>query len=245
MQFKLCTKVILLGDDERSVNGSGNAQPDHCHKCCPPVPWDTSKTHKILEHVAMHLLFDDTVDASRELCGLCMQESPLCVFYLRKGKGAGSAPQVDYRISRCPNLTGKFLYSAAAKERTNSPCPNVPIICPLCPSTSPTVWKYNMKIHLAKNHPSICSDEFQHYEISQSEKDAIKLRWDKHHKVLQSRKGKTTSTCLPVSDAHSSRYAIEYVFLLILHYYHSSYFQYYVVTSSNCSSCQIRMFNEQ
>jgi hypothetical protein len=224
--IKLCICYLLihnssLGDaaficeveqDERLVVGPGNPQPNHCNQCRPPVFWDTGKTHKILEHVAMHLLFDNTVDASRELCGLCMRESPMCVFYLRKGKGAGSAPQIDLRTSRCPNLTGKFLYSATAKERINSPCTNVPIICPLCPSTSPTVWKYNMKSHLAKNHPSVVrgSDHFQQYGISESEKAALKLQWEKRHKV-QRRKRKTTSTQLPVSDMHSSRYAFEYV----------------------------------
>ena len=146
-----------------------------------------------------------------------MRESPLCVFYLRKGKGAGSSPQIDHRTSRCPNLTGKFLYSAAAKERINSPCTNVPIVCPLCPSTSPTVWKYNMKSHLAKNHSSVVrgSDLFQQYGISESEKAALKLQWEQRHKV-QRRKRKTAPTQLPVSDMHSSRYAFGYVHLHLM-----------------------------
>jgi hypothetical protein len=204
--------------DERSIIGSGNPRPDHCHQCRPPVFWDITKTHKILEHVATHLLFDTTLDTSRELCGLCMRESPLCVFYLRKGKGAGSAPQIDLRTSRCPNLTGKFLYAAAATERTNSPCTNVPIVCPLCPSTSPTVWKYSMKSHLARNHPSVRrSDLFPQYEISESEKAALKLQWEKRHKISQRRK--STSAHIPVSELHSSRLAFEYVrdqFILLL-----------------------------
>jgi len=165
--------ICEVEQDEWSVVGPVDPWPDHCHQCHPPVFWNTSKTYKILEHVTTHLLFDNTVDTFRELCSLYIWESPLYTFYLRKGKGAGSAPQIDLRTSHCPNLTGKFLYSAAAKERTNLPCTNVLIICPICPSTSLTVWKYNMKTHLAKNHPSVHGNtHFQQYEISESEKAA-------------------------------------------------------------------------
>ena len=108
-----------------------------------------------------------------EPCGLCMCPSPLCAFLLRKGKGAGSTLQIDGRVSRCPNFIGKLFYSAASTERTNSPCTNVSVICPLCPSTSAAVWKYNMNTHLARVHPSTNSSDFQKgYVISNSERVA-------------------------------------------------------------------------
>lgn len=195
--------------DERPMNGPGSARPDHCNKCQPAVPWDTSKTPKTLEHVAAHLLFDNSVDTSQELCGLCMRPSPLCVFYLRKGKGAGSAPQIDMRTSRCPNLVGKFLYSAALTERINSPCTNVPVVCPLCPSKSGCVWKYNMKTHLTNHHPSVRDTNIlQAYIISESEKAALKLRWDSRHRVKPRRKRNVTSVPLTISEVHSSRQAL-------------------------------------
>ena len=133
-------------------------------------------TPKILRHIAAHLLFDNSVDTSQELCGLCMRPSPLCVFYLWKGKGAGAAPQINLHTSRCPNLVSKFLYTAASMEQTNSPCTNVLVTCPLCPSMSGSVWKYNMRTHLMKNHPSVCdADILKDYIISESEKAALKL----------------------------------------------------------------------
>ena len=162
--------------DERPIMGPSSAQSDRCPVCRPGVPWDLSKAHKILKHVAAHILFDSTLDSTKEPCGLCMRPTPLCSFYLRKGKGAGSTQQIDERVSRCPNFIGKLSYSAVATERTNSPCTNVPVTCPLCPSTSVAVWKYNMKTHLARIHPSTKGGDFSKtYVISESEKAALKV----------------------------------------------------------------------
>jgi hypothetical protein len=195
--------------DKRPITSSASAQSDHCPVCRPAIPWDINKTHKILEHVAAHLLFDSTLNTIEEPCGLCMRPSPLCRFYLQKGKGAGSAPQIDERMSHCPNLTGKLSYSTAAIERTNSPCTNVPMICPLCPSTSTAVWKYNMKTHLVQIHPSANGDDFpKAYVISESEKAALKILWEKRHTRQRQRRNVTsTSRSLAISEAHSSRHA--------------------------------------
>lgn len=195
--------------DERPVTGPSSAQSDCCPVCRPDVPWDITKTHKILEHVAAHLLFDSALDTTKELCGLCMRPSPSCAFYLRKGKGVGSAPQIDDRTSRCPNFTGKLSYMAAATERTNSPCTNVPIICPLCPSTSTAVWKYNMKTHFAQIHPSTNGGNFaKAYTISESEKAALKILWEKRYTILHRRRRRNVaSTPLSISEVHSSRRA--------------------------------------
>ena len=193
--------------DERPITGSFGAQSDRCPICRPAIPWDISKAHKILEHVAMHILFDSSLDATQEPCGLCMRPSPLCSFYLRKGKGAGSAQQIDERVSRCPNFIGKLFYSAAARECPNSPCTNVPVTCPLCPSTSAAVWKYNMKFHLARIHPSTKGGDFPNvYAISESEKAALKIQWEKRYSVShRRRKPKAASKPLPVSEVHSSQ----------------------------------------
>ena len=196
--------------DERPITGPASAQSDHCPLCRPAIPWDISKVHKILEHVAAHILFDNTLDATQEPCGLCMRPSPLCSFYLRKGKGAGGTPQIDERMSRCPNLISKLFYSAAATERTHSPCTNVPVTCPLCPSTSPAVWKYNMKKHLAHIHPSTKGRDFpEAYVIGNSEKAALKILWEKRFTVPHRRRQhNATSNSLPISELHSSRQAI-------------------------------------
>ena len=195
--------------DERPITGLSSAQSNQCPVCRPIVPWDVSKTHKILEHVATHFLFDNTLDTTKELCGLCMRPSPLCSFYLRKGKGVGSAPQIDERVSRCPNFMGKLFYSTAATERTNSPCTNVPVTCPLCPSTLAAVWKYNMKTHLARIHPSTKGCDLpKAYVISESERAALKILWEKRHKTSRRfRRRNVTPRAFAISEAHSSRLA--------------------------------------
>ncbi|KAH9028204.1 hypothetical protein EDB85DRAFT_1867935 [Lactarius pseudohatsudake] len=195
--------------DERPITGPTCAQSDCCPVCRPAIPWDLSKPHKILEHVATHILFDNTLDTTTELCGLCMRPSTLCVFYLRKGKGPRTPSQIDERTSHCPNLTGKLFYSAAATERTNSPCTNVPITCPLCPSTSTAVWKYNLKTHLAQIHPSTKDGDYQDlYVISESEKAALKILWDRRYKISRRRRRcNVASTPLAISEVHTSRQA--------------------------------------
>ena len=195
--------------DERPITGSESAQSSHCPVCRPAIPWDISKPHKILEHVAAHILFDNTLDTTKDLCGLCMRPSPLCSFYLRKGKGVGSAPQIDERVSRCPNFMGKLFYSAAATERTNSPSTNVPVTCPLCPSTSAAVWKYNMKSHLMRIHPSTKGCDLpKEYVISESERAALKILWEKRHTTSHRlRRRNVTSKALAISEVHSSRLA--------------------------------------
>ncbi|KAH9016244.1 hypothetical protein EDB84DRAFT_1567344 [Lactarius hengduanensis] len=192
--------------DERAITGPTSAQSDCCPMCRPATPWDISKTHKILEHVASHLLFDSTLDTTQELCGLCMRPSPQCAFYLRKGKGAGSAPQIDERVTSCPNFTGKLSYLSAATERTNSPCTNVPIICRLCPSTSAAVWKYNMKTHRAQFHPSTTGGEFpREFVVSESEKAALKVLWETRFTISRRRrKHNVTTMPLVISEVHSS-----------------------------------------
>ncbi|KAF8890599.1 hypothetical protein BD779DRAFT_1438361, partial [Infundibulicybe gibba] len=124
-----------------------------CPKCRPPFEWDRTKPHRLLEHVGGHILFDSSLDSALEWCGLCMRLSPLCIFYLRKGKGAASSAQIDMERSRCPNLL-KFSYRSAASSTSLAPCSNVPISCPLCASDLAAVWKYNMKAHFSKHHPS-------------------------------------------------------------------------------------------
>jgi hypothetical protein len=205
-----CAAFVCKAEiDKRPITGPSGAQSNSCPVCQPAIPWDISKAHKILEHVAMHVLFDGTLDTTKEPCGLCMRPSPLCSFYLRKGKGAGSVQQIDERVSRCPNFMGKLSYSAAATECTNSPCTNVPVTCPLCPSTSPAVWKYNMKIHLVQIHPSTRNGDFSEaYAISESKKAALKTLWEKRFLVSRRcRRHNAASKRLAVSEVHSSRQA--------------------------------------
>jgi hypothetical protein len=57
----------------------------------------------------------------------------------------------------------------------SSPCSNVPINCPLCPSGSAAVWKYNLEGHLVDVHPMSNKDEHKHlYSLAPLERGALK-----------------------------------------------------------------------
>ena len=164
---------------DRRVVGDGS---DCCPHCRPSFSWNRLKIHDLLLHIRAHLLFDTSLDPTLQLCGLCFQPSPLCIFFLRKGKGTGSSSQIDMRTSRCPNLV-VFSYLSAAKEATNSPCTNVPVICSLCPSTLSAVWKYNIKAHFEKFHtPTAYRTYSANFVISESEREGLKKIWNSRFK---------------------------------------------------------------
>ena len=192
---------------ERDFHGIGAEVAAKCFQCRPPVPWDLTKVLKVLEHNAAHILFDTTLSPTLEFCGLCLQPSPSCFFVLRNGKGSGTSCQVDLRKSRCQNL-GRFSYASAVTETPHSPCTNVPITCPLCPSTASAIWKYNIKAHFSNNHRS--ADFEQHVSnsiISESEKAALRIKWEKRHKTRRSKTSKRLGAQVPltISEHHSSR----------------------------------------
>jgi hypothetical protein len=168
---------LCESENESNQDGYGLiAESAKCLCCQPPVPCDPDRVHKVLSHVGAHILFDKSLDLTLELCGLCLRPLPNCIFYLRKGKGTGSSCQVDHRKTRCPNLR-RFAYLSAATEAPNSPCTNVPIICPLCPSSAGTIWKYNAQIHFSKHHPStVLSDHLYNITISTSEQAALQMK---------------------------------------------------------------------
>ena len=197
--------VCKAETDKHPITGPLGAQSNHCPICQPAIPWDITKSHKILEHITMHILFNNLLDNTKEYCRLCMCPSPLCSFYLQKGKGAGSVQQINKCVSRCLNFMGRLFYLAAATECPNSPCTNILVTCPLCPSTSAAVWKYNMKIHLVQTHPSTKGSDFpKAYANSNSKKAALKIQWEKRHLAHQCQKPNATSRPLPVSEVHSS-----------------------------------------
>ncbi|EJD42454.1 hypothetical protein AURDEDRAFT_26870, partial [Auricularia subglabra TFB-10046 SS5] len=176
-----------------------------CPRCDPPVELDWNDAPRILEHMACHQLFDRGVDKSQQVCGYCLRPAPLCLFYLRKGKGADSGHQVDFRRgkSRGCERARPFKYAFAAKSTAHSPCSNVPIICPRCPDTQPAVWKYNFLEHLRQAHPTAAPEDYKElYELSTSEVEALRSVWTaRHHPRRVSRKSSNVVE-LKISDAH-------------------------------------------
>ena len=172
----------------------------HCHD--PAFLWDRNKIPSLIQHISSHVLFNSSLNKTLQLCGLCFRPYPTCIIYLRKGKGAGSSIQVDLKKFRCPNLQ-KFSYQHAATGAPTSPCTNVPVECPLCPSTG-AVWKYNIEAHFAKMHPSADFAQYSlPFNISNAEIESMWLVWKKR-KVKQRSTKKSNKVPLPISEAHST-----------------------------------------
>jgi hypothetical protein len=85
-------KACFLCENEYAEQNQVTA--NECMACMPPAALP-KQPQRVLEHMAAHILFDSSIDRSSEPCGLCLQPSPLCVYYLKKGKGAGTSEQVD------------------------------------------------------------------------------------------------------------------------------------------------------
>ncbi|PBK91771.1 hypothetical protein ARMGADRAFT_931685 [Armillaria gallica] len=192
-------------------------QPQHldlaidtvCLSCVLSVPLDLSKPYNFLAHMGMHIL-KSSVSPATEPCGLCLVPSPLCQFYLTKGKGAQGQMKIDYSSSRgCSNLGVTFKYSVAAASTKTAPCSNVPLRCPLCPSNHPAIWKYMARHHFLNWHPAADLNQWKYlWQISSAEKAAMDKMWDERRKVLmpwgKNKCKKDDLGALIISEAHSS-----------------------------------------
>jgi hypothetical protein len=171
---------------------------------------DRKQPQRILEHIGAHILSND-VDRLTEPCGLCLRPAPLCVYRLCKTKGKDRGFQIDLKKSSgCPNLI-KFSYQSAAKFTDNGPCTNVPIICPLCPEAATAVWKYNMSTHLGTRHPTIPLELHREiYELTNAEIRGMGKILSGSAATSRTLAAKRKNgTQLPISDAHSSRLALQ------------------------------------
>ncbi|KAL0575072.1 hypothetical protein V5O48_006891 [Marasmius crinis-equi] len=135
------------------------------------------------KHAAQHILrarrgVEDPSakkNLSENPCGFCAGPSSInqCRVDLRKKK----------TVSTCPQAYD-FQYAAASTFKPTSPCTNVPIPCPLCPSKSgPDQWKYNMIHHLQQTHPTwkeMVTEEFKEsIRITKNEEMALGIPEDK------------------------------------------------------------------
>lgn len=152
--------------------------PNTCPSCSPSVPLNSSQGQCVLSHIGSHILHDIGVDRASEPCGLCLRPAPMCLFYLKKGKGANASLKIDFTKSRgCPNML-KYSYSVASKSTASSPCSNIPLPCPLCPNSDPAVWRYNMEEHICRVHPMALRTKYQSlWMLTRSEKELMKEIW--------------------------------------------------------------------
>lgn len=187
------------------VEGAQGSSNVECEFCDPPPSLQISQSQRILEHNAAHILRDSKVSAVDEPCGLCLRPSPLCKFYLKKGKGRNASLTVDKKRSEC-KYEINFYYHTASTSSTASPCSNAPIHCPICGTKTPAVWKYNMKHHFKRKHPThLKKPEFSKlWEIDAAEDYELGEIWKKRNSGPTVRRKSNKQRELVVSDAHRS-----------------------------------------
>ncbi|RXW13089.1 hypothetical protein EST38_g12763, partial [Candolleomyces aberdarensis] len=95
-------KLCFLCEDKRDFKDIGGANIIECEFCDPAPTLDAAQGQRVLEHMAVHILFDPKVKASDEPCGLCLRPSPICRFYLKKGKGSQAFGGVRCARLRAP-----------------------------------------------------------------------------------------------------------------------------------------------
>jgi hypothetical protein len=85
-------------------------------------------------------------------CGFCGQDG--CFTSLLEKK-SGNSIKISI-TSNCPYHYERMQYKHAATSSSTMPCTNVPIHCPLCPTSvsgnQQTIWKYNALYHLITEH---------------------------------------------------------------------------------------------
>jgi hypothetical protein len=153
-------------------------------------------------------LHDPHIKDADHPCGLCLNTGSRCVFRLLK---RNKVDQIDLDNSRCPNIY-KIQLSTAAKYSQMSPCTNVPLRCPLCPTLSDCIWKYNMCAHILKDHPSASIDLYRGlFTLIKDEFVLMKAVY-----LAKLRKGKKNVKGfrpLRISEGHSSRLATRSVLI--------------------------------
>jgi hypothetical protein len=114
-------------------------------------------------------------------CGFCGLDG--CLTQLQKKKDGGFTI-----TSTCAYHYVQMQYQSAAQFAKSSPCTNVPIHCPICPSSvsrvPQTIWKYNALFHLASEHstgttpPTIPGQLLVDIFVSKEEEKALKIEED-------------------------------------------------------------------
>jgi hypothetical protein len=199
-------KVCFVCERDDATQPPLDESSADCSICGPKVKLDRSNAQRVLEHMGAHILYDPTVDG--EACGLCLRPSPMCKLVLKKSRGAEASLSLDLKKSTCANLM-RFQYSSAEQSSKSSPCSNVPIICPLCPTQNPAVWTYNLHTHFRVRHKIVNPLQYPAKVLpSESERDAMKKIWDARFDTRKPRNLKNKAVPMIISEAHSSRLAL-------------------------------------
>ncbi|KAF8962782.1 hypothetical protein BDZ97DRAFT_2020851, partial [Flammula alnicola] len=195
-------RACFLCDDSAELAESAIS---HCPKCSPTVDLDLSQGQRVLEHIGAHILFDSTISQSWPVCGLCLRPSPLCQFFLKKGKGAHATLKIDDRSSKGCLMKVKYSYRVAAESSPSSPCSNVPIQCPICPKEEPAIWRYFFKAHFRDKHGAQLASKYAHlWTLSNFELDQMQKIWIKRRNKMVKRT-KKKHLPLVISEDHRAQ----------------------------------------
>ncbi|KAJ7434553.1 hypothetical protein FB451DRAFT_1063298, partial [Mycena latifolia] len=184
-----------------------------CTKCSPAVPLTSANNQRTLGHNGSHILFDPSIRASDQPCGICLRPYPMCAFFLSKTAETSGARQIDWSRSTCL-IRLNFKMAAAQKSTNNSPCTNHLIPCPL--QCGRAIWTYNISAHCRGRPHNLSSLDSvpQVYEMASGEMEKMQQLWLDRQNYPKKRNLKNKSANpLRLSDAHLARNAITYVFL--------------------------------
>ncbi|KAF8134766.1 hypothetical protein K438DRAFT_2031344 [Mycena galopus ATCC 62051] len=196
-----------------NVTGTGHGQfgfrsaqsAFECTKCYPAVPIQTTTYQCVLEHNGAHILFDESLMAADQPCGLCLRPFPMCIFAFQKRAGSAAARQIDWETSTCLNPL-KFQMAAAMKSTEGSPCTNYLLQCPL--QCGMVVWTYNLPAHYKSSHKLKSTDNLPvFYKMADLEMERMKTIWETRQNYPTKRattNKKKAKAALRISDAHRS-----------------------------------------
>ena len=173
--------MCFICETDQDFGGHGGQITSDCPHCSPSVMLDLLQGQHVLEHIGAHILYDPEViqSMSMPLCGLCLQPLPLRQFFLAKGKGMHSKPRINQKTSRGCLMKVNYSYSIVVESTPSSPWLNVPINCPICPKSSPAIWKYLMKSHSKEKHRTLLTKHEHLWKISNFEQAKMKKIWAK------------------------------------------------------------------
>jgi hypothetical protein len=154
--------------------------------------------------MGMHILHDPSLIGAVNPCGFCLNTGDRCSINIVKGKGRKGALMVDIN-SRCPN-TAKLSIASASKYVANNPCTNHPLRCPICRDNAEPIWKYNLRSHIERVHPTATLDDYkEEFKLHPDERARLKTLFQK-----KSRRTRTKKQVIDIniSEAHSTRRAL-------------------------------------
>lgn len=201
-------KACFVCEADTTTQGPIGESDTPCSLCGSRTQLEKSTPQRVLEHMAAHILYDNSINRHDEFCGLCLRPVAMCRIFVRKGRGTNASYGIDLQRSSCINLA-RFKFANAARSSEGSPCSNVPVICPLCSRDDQAVWKYNLDSHFRTRHRLTPQHFPIQFHLSTSEKEGLKKTWDSRFKIRATRKSaKSKPPPMMLSEAHSSRLAL-------------------------------------